>query len=258
MLDPERVDVARVDQGYAPLFSLRPEIGRLFAPAEFEYGAHNVVVLTHALWTTHFSADRAIIGRQIVLDDVPRLVIGVLPSTDFSYPSADVEALMPLALHPKSFRRNRGNVWLGVVGRMRPGVSLVRARAELLTMSAGISIAFPDAMEGISIHAEPLTESALLSLAGGGLGMALAPGGDARAHSRAQCAQARRGRHSDRHRPVVRRGPLARGLSCRRESARHADARRRRSDADHGSADGSILTGAKGEHGRPDDRVAGD
>ncbi len=154
--EPERISTARVDDAFARVFSLRPLLGRLFAADEYHYGANNVVVLTDRFWRRRYNGDRAVIGRAIVLDDQPHIVIGVLPPSEFTYPSSGVDLFVPLALHPASWKLTRGPMWLGVVGRLRPGMPLERARSELRGIAAGLAQAYPATNQGITVHAEPL------------------------------------------------------------------------------------------------------
>lgn len=154
--DPERLSTARVDDAFARVFSLRPLLGRLFVPDEHHYGAHNVVVLTDPFWRRRYHAERGVIGRTIVLDDQPHIIVGVLPPSAFTYPSSGVDVFLPLAVHPLSWKLTRGPAWLGVVGRLRPGVPLERARTELRGIAASIAQEYPATNQGITVHAEPL------------------------------------------------------------------------------------------------------
>jgi putative ABC transport system permease protein len=157
--EPVRLFVGRIDDGYASVFAFRPALGRLFAPSEMVYGAPGTVLLTHRTWMGRFGGDAAIVGQTIVLDNQAHTVIGVLPESNFGYPSAAIDAYTPLTIAPKSWMRNRGALWLQAVARMKPGVTPAQARAELRTISDGIAEANPDANEGLSAHVIPLREA---------------------------------------------------------------------------------------------------
>jgi putative ABC transport system permease protein len=157
--EPVRLFVGRIDEGYQQVFAFRPTMGRLLSPSEMAYGAPGAVLLTHRTWIGRFGGDPRIVGKTIVLDDEPHTVVGVLPASDFGYPSAALDAYTPLAIAPKSWMRNRGALWLGAVARVKPGVTLAQARAELVAIGDGIARANPDANAGLSAHVISLREA---------------------------------------------------------------------------------------------------
>lgn len=128
-----RLSVGRGSAGLMSMLGVRPALGRFWEPEEEVPGRDHAVVLTHALWRRLYGADPAALGQHLLLDDVPHVIVGVLPESFHFEP--EVEAWKPLALEAS---RDRGNV-LRVVGRLRPGVSMEQARAELLprTLEAG-------------------------------------------------------------------------------------------------------------------------
>jgi predicted permease len=110
-----------------------PAMGRLFAPEDFLAGAAPVVVLSDVLWRGTFAADPGVIGRTLMLDGVPRRVVGVLPPevrmpTDFRW-EGQTEIWAPLPLGGDPVRAGRPYLWL--VARLRPGVTPGSAQAQL-------------------------------------------------------------------------------------------------------------------------------
>jgi predicted permease len=126
---PVLLDGARVSADYFRVFGVRPALGRGFRPEDDDAGRGNVVVLAARTWSTYFDADPRVIGRGVLLNGTPYTVIGVMPrSFDFL---AESDALwVPLALTPEQ-RANRGDAYLQVIGRLRPGVSVAEAQATM-------------------------------------------------------------------------------------------------------------------------------
>jgi putative ABC transport system permease protein len=120
-------------------------MGRGFQVEEEIFGRHRVVVLTDAFWRRSFGADPDIVGRAVTFDGNPYAVVGLLPPR-FWWPSP-VDALVPLALTDED-RRLRGAHFLGVIGRLRPGVSEEAARDELGIIGARLEQAYPDENTG--------------------------------------------------------------------------------------------------------------
>ncbi|HVR10521.1 MAG TPA: ABC transporter permease, partial [Thermoanaerobaculia bacterium] len=132
-----------------------PERGRWFSAAEDQPNAEPVVLLGHDLWRQAFGADPAIVGRRVLVDGVDRTVVGVMP------PGAQiggqrVQAWLPVQLGPLDPRR-RGNHFLDVVARLRPGVTLQQARAEM----AGL-LARWQSLAGAGKHAPDLDKHPLV------------------------------------------------------------------------------------------------
>lgn len=123
-----RVRGARVTASFFDVLGVRPAIGRAFAPGEDRPGAGRVVVLSHHLWRERLHGDPGAVGRQIVVNDVPRTIVGIMPP-GFAYPGRQVELWLPLALDPARTRPATLN--LVGIGRLRRGVSAEAARADL-------------------------------------------------------------------------------------------------------------------------------
>jgi len=137
----ERVIGVRASAGFFDVFGAQPMLGRVFTAAEDEPGREQVVVLSHRFWTRQFGADRGILGRQITIDARPYTVIGVMPASfDFT---ADAEALWaPIAFTPAR-RALHDEHYLAVYARLRPGVSLDQAAAQLHTIAEDLRKRFP-------------------------------------------------------------------------------------------------------------------
>ena len=118
-----------------PLLGVNPSLGRLFTPLDDVYGADKTVILSWSLWKRRFGGDPGMIGRKVLLDTVPYTVIGVLPRW-FSYPSPRTQlwvTLYPLITQAAMQSHDSHN--FEVIGRLRPGVSISSAQADLSRIS---------------------------------------------------------------------------------------------------------------------------
>ncbi len=118
------------------------ERGRVFEPGEDQKGRSDVVILSHQLWSTRFRSDPDIVGRLIMLDGRPRRIVGVMPAS-FVFPSRRVQLWLPAALDPADMETYWGRDFVPLIGRLRPGVTLDRAKAEVRALAVGIWTMFP-------------------------------------------------------------------------------------------------------------------
>ena len=128
MGEPEQVPGMRVTTNFFAVTGARAELGRLFLPEEERGGRHNVGIVTHGFWRRRFASDPGIIGRQVQMDGLTYTCVGVL-SADFWLPVA-AEVFVPWDLDELR-RRNRAGADFGVVGRLKPGVTLAQASEEI-------------------------------------------------------------------------------------------------------------------------------
>ena len=138
--DPLRVRAAQVQPEVFAALGAQPIAGRVFSPEEDRPGHEHVVMLTEGLWRSQFGSDAAIVGRTIQLDAEPYTVVGVLPAAlrlplDFASRTL-TQIWVPLALEPND-PQQRGNHGLNALGRVRPGVALPQAQAEIDTITRG-------------------------------------------------------------------------------------------------------------------------
>jgi predicted permease len=128
--EPERVDGFRVTPSYFHLLGVRPAMGRGFTDDDARYTiSPNVVIISDGLWHRRFGADAGVVGRKVSINDVPRTIIGVMPA-GFVFPPG-AELWTPLSLAGDFGRERDGRLLLGVLARLKPGVSLARARADV-------------------------------------------------------------------------------------------------------------------------------
>jgi putative ABC transport system permease protein len=148
--DPLMLRVGRVSAGYFDVFAIKPAIGRTFASDEDQPGKDSVVVLSHRIWMTQFGADVGLVGRTITLDGRPFTVIGVMPEGS-AFDRGFNKMWRPLAFAPNEHARNFH--WLGVIARLKPGVTMDKARAQMDAIGARIASEYQDSNKswGVSL-----------------------------------------------------------------------------------------------------------
>jgi putative ABC transport system permease protein len=154
--EPERVIGAASTASLFEVMRVAPVIGRAFTAEEDQTGHDSVIILGYGLWQRRFGADKNIIGQSVALSGTTRTVIGVMPP-DFRFPSKTAEFWVPLAPGPQ-VKDQRGAFWLNVIGRLKPGVSLEQARAEMATISSRLEQQYPDANSNFGTNLVPLRE----------------------------------------------------------------------------------------------------
>ena len=127
--EPLRVEGAAVSFDLFPTLRVRPLIGRLFTEADDEGGAAGTMLLSYRLWQTRFGGDSSIVGQQVLLDNESHTVIGVMPR-EFRFPSSEAQLWTPLRFTEENYV-DRGDNWMNAVGRLRSGVTVEQARAEM-------------------------------------------------------------------------------------------------------------------------------
>ena len=143
--DPVMLRVGRVSAGYFDVFGIKPALGRTFARDEDQPGKETVVVLSHRIWTSQFGADAGIVGKTITLDNRPFTVIGVMPEGS-AFDRGGNRMWRPLAFAPTERARNFH--WLNIIGRLKPGVTMEKARAQMDGIGARIAADYPDSNKG--------------------------------------------------------------------------------------------------------------
>jgi putative ABC transport system permease protein len=158
--EPEQLRGLVVSADLFSMLDARPTLGRVFTAAEDKPGGERVIVLSDALWRQRFNADPNIVGQAITLTSGPVTVVGVMPP-GFKYPvdEGKVEYYMPLAasISPGSITA-RGAVFLSLVARLRPGLTLQQAQAETTRVAKQLSTQYPDSNTALGFMLKPLHE----------------------------------------------------------------------------------------------------
>ncbi|HEY0875173.1 MAG TPA: ABC transporter permease [Vicinamibacterales bacterium] len=139
--EPERVAVLALSAPLLPMLGAQPALGRLFTEEEGRVGGPNAAILSDRLWRRSFNADPSILGRSVRLDETTYTIVGIMPS-EFYFPDRETELWVPLTLGPDWYE-DRDNNFLRVVGRLKPGVTLEAAHADLDSVMAALEKAYP-------------------------------------------------------------------------------------------------------------------
>jgi predicted permease len=152
---PVQLHGTRVSASFFEVFTTKPMLGRTFAPDEDQLGKEKVAVLSHRIWESRFGSDRSIIGRTISLDSKPYTVIGVLPPGS-AFDRGYSDLWTPLAFEPKDMTRDFH--WMGAFARLKPGVTVESARAQMKPITERIAHDYPQSNKGWGIAIDPFRE----------------------------------------------------------------------------------------------------
>ncbi len=152
---PERVFGVQVTADFLETLAESPAIGRGFLAGEDQPGRNQVAILSYGLWQRRFGGDAGIIGRIVDADGKPFTVIGVM-GQDFNFPVPS-DLWTPLNLTPEQ-RTDRKSHNLKIVGRLKAGVSIAQAQAEMNTIVGRLERAYPVTNKNIRAHVLPLAE----------------------------------------------------------------------------------------------------
>jgi putative ABC transport system permease protein len=159
---PQRVTVIGVTANLPDLWGFTPVLGRAFRLEEDGSAAAPVTMLSHGFWQQQFSSSPAVLGRTVLLDEVPHTIVGVLPGeagTGF-FRGADV--FIPFALDALRAPRDRRDVL--VTGRLKTGITREQADTELRTIARQLSTEHPDTNQRIGAEVLPLIEASGLNV----------------------------------------------------------------------------------------------
>ena len=166
--EPERVGTISVSSGLLPMLGVQPALGRLFVPEEDHAGVPGTALLGHGTWMRRYGGNPNIVGRLLVLNGQPYHVVGVLPSS-FSLPrevlptlggaeNAEIVIPLPLAADAPAIRTAED---YNLVAKLKPGVSVQQAQAELDALTARLRRDHPEFYppnSGLTFSAVPLQE----------------------------------------------------------------------------------------------------
>jgi len=150
---PERIEAARVSDGFFPILGVKPAYGRVFDSSDDQRQAEATVVLSWGLWKRRFGGDRSIVGNKILLDGAKYTVIGIMPGW-FAYPDAQVQAWT--ALHheiPPDQLTALDNHSFNAIARLMPGMSMQQALTEIDIISRHLREQYGANLPAISLGA---------------------------------------------------------------------------------------------------------
>jgi predicted permease len=153
----EHVRAREASASFLTLLGVHPLLGRNFLPEEDRAGAAPVAILGYGLWQTKFGGDPQIVGKPVTISDKSYTVVGVLPDHFWFY--SKPELLIPIGSASGLWRTDRElRSGTYVVGRLRPGMSMTEARADMTSIMARQAAAFPKSNGGHSINVNPMLE----------------------------------------------------------------------------------------------------
>jgi predicted permease len=172
--EPERVGAARITSSLLPMLGVQAARGRLFTPEEDGPGQPVTAMLTHGMWVRRYGAKPDVVGRTLTVNGQPVQVVGILPAS-FSLPKEVLPLLyggeltelflsLPLA---EAAPRTRDREDYNIIGKLKPGVSVAQAQAEMDTITARLRRDHPDVYPpngGLTFSVVPLLEQAVGSI----------------------------------------------------------------------------------------------
>jgi predicted permease len=155
---PVLLDTVHSTDNFFQVFGVQPLLGRTYVAGEEQDGKNQVVVLSYEIWQTCFGGDRSVVGRPVKLDGLSYTVIGVMPA-GFRYPLSIRNAIYTPRLIDHEWMHNRGSHWMRTVARLKDGVNITQAQADLGQVLANLGRAYPNTDGGRTVKLRPLAES---------------------------------------------------------------------------------------------------
>ena len=156
----ERLIGGRVSASYFSILRVQPLLGRTFAAREDQPGGPPVVLLGERLWRRRFAADPRVVGQPVTLDGKPHTVIGVMPAHVGVgvIPRLFNDVFLPIGKYDDELFLSRHVNAAAAIGRLRPGVGLAEARAEMDSIARSLAAAYPEANKGVGVNVVPLRQ----------------------------------------------------------------------------------------------------
>ena len=152
---PERVEARLATSGLFPLLGIRPIVGHFFGADDDKAGGPRVALLSYPFWQSRFGANPAIVGRSVTLDGIGYTVVGVLPAVLRLAPTTDI--WMPVSQYGDDLTSHVHHEF-SILGRLKPGVSISQAQAELATLNRQEEQTFPDTHKNWGVLVMPMED----------------------------------------------------------------------------------------------------
>jgi len=153
---PEKVTVAYVASRFLQVWGIAPALGRDFTSDEEHFGGPSAVLISDRFWRRRFNADANALGKKLRVNGHSSSIVGILPAS-FLFPDRDVDVWSAVPADAPIAQSREWTWYLGI-GRLKPGVTLEQARANLTTVQKQLGIAFPKTDADLSVGIEPLKE----------------------------------------------------------------------------------------------------
>ncbi len=156
--DPERLEARSISRSVLPTLGALPMLGRNFLPEEDAPRGRKAVILTHGFWQRRFAGDPTIVDRSITMSGDEWTVVGVMPPDFRFYGNSDVIIPVGIRAEDKNFTSRGNHPGLNVVGRLKPGITIDQARADLRGVGDGLAQLYPDSYGTIRPRIQDLHE----------------------------------------------------------------------------------------------------
>ncbi len=152
---PESIRSWLVSRGFFEILGVRALVGRTFLPEEYQPENNHVAVLSYGLWQRRFVGDPAIVGQKVVLDGLPFTIVGVMPA-EFAFP--DKKEIWAPFVVTEATRQTVHGAFLETVARLKPGVTLAQAQAEMDAIAAQLREEQPSRNQNVGVAALSLPD----------------------------------------------------------------------------------------------------
>jgi len=154
---PVLLDSVRGTDNFFDVFGVRPLLGRTFLPGEQQEGKNDIAVLSYDAWQSYFGGDREVLNRAVKLDGHNYTIVGVMPA-GFRFPLSLRDAIYTPMHLDQSWMNGRGNHWLQTIARIKDGVTVGQAQADLSHVFSDLGKAYTTD-QGRTVHVTPLAQS---------------------------------------------------------------------------------------------------
>ena len=154
---PEKVTEALVAPRFLEVMGVSPALGREFSPQEEHWGGPYGVLISYAFWQRRFHGDPAAVGKNLHIGSYSQPIIGVMPAS-FQFPSRDVDLWM-VSVPDAPFAQRRDSTWFTVVGRMKAGVTVEKASADLRSVQSQLGKQFAKPDSELTVDATVLKQT---------------------------------------------------------------------------------------------------
>jgi putative ABC transport system permease protein len=154
---PEKLKRALVAPRFLQVWGIAPELGRDFSPQEEHFGGPLAVLITDRLWRRRFGGNANAIGKMLRLGGSSVPIVGIMPAS-FLFPDREVDLWSPSPMDAP-YAQSRESAWFTAFGRLKPGVTLDQAQANLASVQANLGRQFPKTDASVSVSVKPLKEA---------------------------------------------------------------------------------------------------